>query len=108
QADFMQFVQENVPPNTFYAIKDILDDIMENSYGSLLSTGILLAILLMSNGMNAILSGFQSSLHITIKRSYFRQYAVAIGLSLMLSVILLITVAAIVTLQVIIEQLKSR
>lgn len=108
QADFMEFVQENVPPNTYYAIKDILDDIMENSYGSLLSTGILLAILLMSNGMNAILSGFQSSLHITIKRSYFRQYALAIGLSLILSIILLITVAAIVILQVIIEQLKSR
>lgn len=107
QQDFMQFVQENVPPNTYDAIKGILDDIMHTSYTSLLSTGILLAILLMSNGMNAILSGFQSSLHITIKRTYFRQYALAIGLSLLLSIILLVTVVAIIIIQIIIQNLKN-
>jgi membrane protein len=105
--DFLQFVSENVPPNTYEAIKDILDDIMKNSYSSLLSMGILFAILLMSNGMNAILSGFQSSLHITVKRTYFRQYALAIGLSLLLSVILIVTVVAIVVLEVVIQKLKA-
>lgn len=105
--DFMQFVAENVPPNTYDAIKGILDDIFKNSQGSLLSIGILLAILLMSNGMNAILSGFQSSLHITIKRTYFRQYALAIGLSIFFAVLLIFTVATIVTIEVIIHQLIS-
>ncbi len=108
QQDFMQFVADNVPPNTFDAIKGILDDILHNSQGGLLSIGILLAILLMSNGMNAILSGFQSSMHITIKRTYFRQYAIAIGLSLVFAILLIITVAAIVTLEVIIHSLTSR
>ncbi|NDI99739.1 YihY/virulence factor BrkB family protein [Flavobacterium sp. LaA7.5] len=107
QQDFMRFVEENVPPNTYDAIADILKDITNTSYNSLLSTGILLAILLMSNGMNAILSGFQSSLHITIKRSYFRQYAVAIGLSLLFTILLIITVTAIITLEVVILVLKS-
>lgn len=105
--DFMMFVEDNVPPNTFAAIKGILDDILHNSQGSLLSIGILLAILLMSNGMNAILSGFQSSMHITIKRPFFRQYALAIGLSLVFAVLLIITVAVIVTLEVIINSLTS-
>lgn len=107
EADFMQFVEENVPPNTFAAINDTLQDILHNSRGNLLSFGILLAILLMSNGMNAILSGFQSSLHITIKRTYFRQYALAIGLSLIFAILLIITVATIVTLEVIIHNLTS-
>ncbi|MBE99575.1 YihY/virulence factor BrkB family protein [Flavobacterium coralii] len=107
QDDFLQFVEENVPPNTYEAIHGIIEDITGTSYGSLLSTGILLAILLMSNGMNAILSGFQSSMHITIKRTFLRQYAVAIGLSLILSVLLIITVAAIITLEVVIHILKS-
>ncbi|RWW98889.1 YihY/virulence factor BrkB family protein [Flavobacterium cerinum] len=105
--DFMMFVEDNVPPNTFAAIKGILDDILHNSQGSLLSIGILLAILLMSNGMNAILSGFQSSMHITIKRTFFRQYALAIGLSLVFAILLIITVAVIVTLEVIISSLTS-
>jgi membrane protein len=106
--DFMQFVHDNVPPNTYDAIADILSDILINKNGSLLSTGILLAILLMSNGMNAILSGFQSSLHITIKRTYFRQYALAIGLSLFFAIILIVTVSAIVALEVLIQTLKDR
>lgn len=107
QEDFLQFVQDNVPPNTYAAIYEILQDIMQTSYDSLLSTGIILAILLMSNGMNAILTGFQSSLHITIKRTYFRQYALAIGLSLFFAVLLIITVAVIVTIEVIIHSLTS-
>lgn len=107
QQDFMNFVAENVPPNTFEAIREILDDIMQNSYSSLLSVGIVLAILLMSNGINAILSGFQSSLHITIKRTYFKQYGLAIGLSLLMTLVLIVTVVAIVILEVIIQKLKS-
>ncbi|MES2485127.1 MAG: YihY/virulence factor BrkB family protein [Bacteroidota bacterium] len=106
--DFMKFVADNVPPNTYDAIAGILSDILINKNGSLLSTGILLAILLMSNGMNAILSGFQSSLHITIKRRYFRQYGLAIGLSLVFSIILIVTVSSIIILEVFIENLKGR
>lgn len=107
QQDFMIFVEENVPPTTFDAIEDILNDIMKTSYSSLLSWGIILAILLMSNGMNAILSGFQSSMHITIKRTFIRQYAVAIALSLVFTILLIITVTAIIVLEIIIHSLKS-
>ncbi|OIQ22421.1 MAG: ribonuclease BN [Flavobacterium sp. MedPE-SWcel] len=107
QKDFMHFVEENVPPNTYGAISDTLSDITNNSDSGLLSTGILLAIFLMSSGMNAILSGFQSSLHITIKRSYFKQYALAIGISLVFTILLIITVVAIITLEVVLHILKT-
>lgn len=108
ETDFLEFVADNVPPNTYYAIEPIIKDITGNSYGTLLSTGILLAILLMSNGMNAVLSGFQSSMHITIKRTYFRQYALAIGLSLLFSLLLIVTITAILVLEYIIHLLKDR
>lgn len=107
QDDFLSFVEENVPPNTYDAIAEIIKDITETSYSSLLSTGILLSILLMSNGMNAILSGFQSSMHITIKRTFFRQYALAILLSLGIAILIIITVSAIITLEIIIHSLKK-
>jgi membrane protein len=107
QEDFLEFIAENVPPNTYHAIENIIRDILKNSQSNLLSTGILLAILLMSNGMNAILSGFQSSMHITIKRSYFRQYGVAIALSLVFAIVLIVTVTAIVTLEIIIQSLLN-
>jgi len=107
QEDFLQFVSDSVPPNTYGAIEAILKDIMNNSYKSLLSFGFFLSIFLMSNGLNAILGGFESSYHVTIKRGYFRQYAVAIGLSLIFSFILIVTVSSIVISEVFIQKFSN-
>src|SRR5699024_1103696 len=81
QEDFMRFIADSVPPNTYGAIESILEDIMNNSYRSLLSSGFLLSVLLMANGVFAIIGGFESAYHITISRSLFRQYLVAVALS---------------------------
>lgn len=108
QEDFLRFVSDSVPPNTYDAIEAILMDIMNNSYKSLLSSGFFLSIFLMSNGLNAVLGGFESSYHITITRGYFRQYAVAIGLSIIFSFFLIITVSAIVVSEVVIQMLSNR
>lgn len=106
QDDFLKFVSEGVPPNTFEAIKTIIDDILNNSYKGLLSSGFILSIFLMSNGINAILGGFETSYHITISRSFIRQYIVALGMSLLFSVILIVTVAGIVVSEVIILKIQ--
>ena len=108
QDDFLVFVSQNVPPNTYDAIANIIKDILNNSHKGLLSTGILLAIYLMSNGINSLLDGFEMSLHITIKRGYFRQYAIAIGLSLIIAFLLIFTVVAILVFEVFIQKLESR
>lgn len=106
QQDFLQFVEESVPPNTYDAIANIINDILNNSHSGLLSWGIVLAILLMANGLNAILGGFETSKHVIIKRGFFRQYAVSIGMSLLLSFILIITIASIVVFEVFIQKTK--
>ncbi len=106
QEDFLKFVEEGVPPNTFEAIKTIIDDILTNSYKGLLSSGFILSIFLMSNGINAILGGFETSYHITISRSFLRQYLVALVMSLLFSVILIVTVAAIVVSEVVIQKIQ--
>lgn len=108
QADFLEFVSQNVPPNTYEAIASIIQDILNKSHGGLLSTGILLSIYLMSNGINALLDGFEMSTHISIKRGYFRQYAVAIGLSLIIAFLLIFTVAAIVIFEIFIQKVENQ
>lgn len=106
QADFLEFVEEGVPPNTYDAIEMILKDIMGTSHQGLLSSGFILSILLMTNGINAILGGFELSAHITITRGFFRQYFISLAISLVLSMILLITVAAIVITEVMIQKIN--
>ena len=108
QEDFLSFVQQSVPPTTYDAIAVIIEDILHNSNSGLISTGFFMAILLMTNGVNAILGGFESSHHIDIlsKRKFFRQYLVSLGLSILLSMVLIITVAAIVVFEVFIQKTK--
>lgn len=104
QEDFLQFVKEGVPPNTYDAIANIINDILHNSHSGLLSTGFILSIFLMANGLNGILGGFESSRHVLIKRGFIHQYIVALGMSLVLSFLLLITVAIIVVFEVFIQR----
>jgi len=104
QTDFLEFVKDGVPPNTYDAIFNIINDILNNSHSGLLSTGFLLSVFLMSNGLNAILGGFESSRHVVYKRGFLHQYLIALTLSLVLSMLLLITVAAIVIFEVFIQK----
>lgn len=108
QEDFLGFVQQSVPPTTYDAIYKIINDILHNSHSGLISTGFFMAILLMTNGVNAILGGFENSHHLNamLKRKFLRQYLVSLGLSILLSFVLIITVAAIVIFEVLIQQTK--
>lgn len=103
QDDFLEFVREGVPPNTYDAIANIINDILNNSHSGLVSSGFLLSIFLMANGINGILGGFESSRHVLEKRGFLNQYFVALGISLLLSILLLMTVAIIVVFEVLIQ-----
>jgi len=108
QEDFLKFVADGVPPTTFYAVKNIINDILHNSNSGLLSSGFLLSIFLMANGLNAILGGFETSKHVFVKRGFFHQYFVAVGMSLVLAFLLITTVSIMVVFEVFIRKLNAR
>ncbi|MGK4567674.1 YihY/virulence factor BrkB family protein [Flavobacterium sp. 3HN19-14] len=108
QADFLKFVSESVPPNTYEAIHAIILDILNNSYQGLLSSGFLLSIFLQANGLNAILTGFENSVRVKHKRAFVHQYLVALGMSLTLTIILIATVAIIVISEVFLQSIKNQ
>lgn len=104
QADFLHFVRQGVPPNTYHAIEAIVNDILNNSHSGLVSSGFILSIFLMANGLNGILGGFESSRHVLEKRGFLQQYLISLALSLLLSILLIVTVATIVFFEVIIQK----
>lgn len=106
QDDFMDFVHQSLPPTTFDAVSKIINDILHNSHSGLISTGFFMAIFLMANGVNAILGGFESSHHVTLKRKFIGQYLISLALSIILALLLIITVAAIVIFEVFIQKSK--
>jgi membrane protein len=100
QDNLFWLIQEMLPPKTFDAVDLVLKDIINNQYGGLLSFGFLASIFLMTNGVNAIFGGFEYSYHVTEMRNVFRAYIVSLGVSLLMSLFLIITVVAIIFYQV--------
>lgn len=107
QEKFLLFIDGILPPQTSEFFIPIIEDISANPRGGLLSIVFILTIFLMTNGINAIFSGFEFSYHVTINRNFFRQYIVALVVSVFLALMLLVTVVIIVYSEYIIGTLKS-
>lgn len=93
---FVEFIDDVLPKDTASFFMPVILDIIDNPRGGLLSLVFLLTIFLMSNGINAIFSSFEYSYHITINRSFFKQYFVALLVSIFLALLLLLTIVIIV------------
>lgn len=107
QAEFMAFIGDIMPPQTFDFFFPVIQDIAANPRGGLLSFVFILTLLVMTNGVNSIFSGFENSYHITINRNFFRQYVVALVVSVFLALLLLLTVVIAVYSEYIIHSLKQ-
>lgn len=108
QKDFIEFIFKIMPSkDAADAVSGVLDDIANNKYGGLLSFGFLLSIFLMTNGVNAILSGFEDTHHKIENRNIFRQYLASLSISLVLAILLFVTVAVIVFLEFLINSLNN-
>ncbi len=107
QFQFLVFMDSLLPPTTSEFFNDIFLDIANTPRGGLLSISFLLSIFLMTNGVNAIFTGFEFSYHTNTNRSLIRQYVVAIGVSIVMALLLLITVIIAVYLSYAVDDLST-
>jgi membrane protein len=108
QTRFLIFIEELLPPQTadfFYPT--IADIAMNPRGGGLLSFVIILSLFLASNGVSAIFTSFEYSIHTNLSRSFFKQYFVAFLVSIVLALLLLITVGVILYGEYAIHSLKG-
>ncbi len=107
QEQFILTIESFLPPKTGEAIHEVIQDIANNRYGGLLSFGFFASIVLMTNGMDAILFGFGKSYHISEFRGNVRRYVVAMAMSLIMSLVLIFSVVVFVFFEIMIKDLKS-
>lgn len=105
--EFLVFMDSLLPPETTDFFNDIFLDIAAKKRTGLLSVVFLVSIFLTANGVNAIFTGFEYSYHTRIKRSIIRQYAIAMGVAIILAVMLLATVTITIYLTYLMEDLKN-
>lgn len=107
QVEFLIFMDSLLPPQTSEFFNDIFLDIANTPRGGLLSVAFVLSIFLMTNGVNAIFTGFEFSYHTSANRSILRQYIIAVGISLIMALLLLISVILAVFLTYAIDDLDQ-
>jgi len=98
EADFLNFLESFLPPTTTeFFFESIFDNI---NGGSVISSVFLLSIILMANGVSAAFSGFEHSYHEQLTRSIFKQYLYALGVSIILAFLFMLTVAVLGVFQI--------
>ena len=108
QTRFLIFMEALLPAQTTQFFYPIIADIAVNPRAGLLSVVFILSIVLSANGVNAIFSAFEYSFHSKSNRPFLRQYAVAMGVSLVLALLLLTSVGVILYGEFLIHNLQSR
>jgi len=95
-AQFLNFLESFLPSATSDYFSEIYQQIKDQKQGGLLSSAFFLSIFLVANGVNAIFGGFEYSYHVELTRNFFRQYAYALMVGLILSILLIIGAVAFV------------
>ena len=91
---FLLFLESFLPTATGDYFGDIYQQIKDQKRGGLLSSAFIISIFLMTNGVNAIFGGFENSYHVELTRNFFRQYAYALMVGLILSILLILGAVA--------------
>jgi len=94
QNDFREFLDSILPPQTSDFFNDnIFENINQNRGAGLVSSIFVLSLFLMANGVNAVFTSFETTYHKVLTRNLFRQYVYALGVSLILVLLLIVTLA---------------
>ena len=108
QTRFLIFVEALLPAQTTQFFYPVIADIAINPRVGLLSFVFFLSLFLSANGVNAIFSAFEYSFHVTINRTFIKQYLISVAVSIILAVLLLTLVGVILYGEYVIHDLKSR
>ncbi|TGE08049.1 YihY/virulence factor BrkB family protein [Hymenobacter fodinae] len=93
--DILQFLSDLIPQEMYVAVSGTIEDIVNIPHGGLLSFGFATALVLSSNGIMALLDAFEKKYPSFKKRTYLRKRVIATLLTIVLSSVLLFSVAGI-------------
>ena len=89
---FSFFIESMMPESSKTFFMSIYNDIQQNQRGGLLSSSFLLSIFLMGNGINSVFNAFQGSHHISVSRTFLKQYVYSIFIGLFISFLMICSV----------------
>jgi membrane protein len=88
------FLESFLPAATAEYFSQIFEQLKNQSTDGLLSTTFVLSIFLVANGVSSIFSQFDQSYHVKLNQNFFKQYAYAVLVGLLLSLGIIIGAVA--------------
>ena len=107
QETLIELITIILPPSTNEITFQALEDIINNPRGGLLSIGFLLAVYFSTNGINSLIEAFNASYHIKETRPLIQQRLLSFGLTIILSLMLIIAIGLIIFSKVVISYLTN-
>jgi membrane protein len=99
----MHFLSDVMPPTIYGAASDTILDIVKNHRGGLLTVGFIMALYLSTNGMLALMRSFNACYSTLENRNFFKMRFTALGLTLMMTLALFLTVALLIVGQIMLD-----
>ena len=96
QEELLNGMELLLPTSSYELIEGTVRDLVLRKHGTVLSLGFLLSLYYSSNSINAVLTGFNASFHLTFKRSPLKQRLLAVLLILVLSILLITAVSLLI------------
>ena len=87
------FLEDILPTNLYATAETTIRDIISRPRGGLLSVGFVLALILSTNGMTALMTAFNSCYKTVETRGWFKMRLIAAGLIFVLGVSFLVSIA---------------
>ncbi|MBU1011301.1 MAG: YihY/virulence factor BrkB family protein [Bacteroidetes bacterium] len=93
QTALLGLFKEIIPQNTFEAVETTIFDIVMRQNSGLLSLSFILTFVFSTNGINAIIEGFNSTWHDIETKNWVQQRLIAVFLMVILSVLVILSIA---------------
>jgi membrane protein len=105
QDELFFLIKSVVPASTFDTIEETLEDIITRPRGGLLSLGFFMALIFAANGIQSIMSAFDSTIHSINRRTLIGQWLISVVLLLIMLVLLAVAIILVTGGQALLEYL---
>ncbi len=96
QVNLVDFIRERIPMDTFKMIEGTITGVIQEQRGELLSIGLALALFISTNAVMSLMQSFDKSYVVFVKRGMLKTRGIALGLTIVLFFLLLLSIMTIV------------
>lgn len=105
QVTLFELLRGIMPKAAFEAAEETIVDIVKNQHGSLLSIGFISALYFSTNGVSAMIDGFNSTYHQIETRTWLKQRMISLSLVLITTVLVFVAIVLIIYSEIILTSI---